>query len=129
VPIGDTATFAISGKGLAYSDPSPSDHTPRRDWNETSPPKFSPSVSGRCRATGSFAHRTGADLSDPASAFAGRFCTGGPNDIVARLMGERLSAVWGKPVVIDNLTGAGGNLAADRVVSSFFLLDNANLNI
>ena len=38
VPIGDIATFAISGKGLAYSYPSPMDHTPRRDWNETSPP-------------------------------------------------------------------------------------------
>src|SRR5258708_2144212 len=43
------------------------------------------------------------------------FAPGGPNDIVARLMGERLSAVWGQPVVIDNVTGAGGNLAADRV--------------
>ena len=28
-PIGDIATFAISGKGLAYSYPSPLDHTPR----------------------------------------------------------------------------------------------------
>src|SRR5262245_5959180 len=46
------------------------------------------------------------------------FAPGGPNDIVARLMGERLSAVWSKPVVIDNVTGAGGNLAAERVVKS-----------
>src|SRR5262245_56183745 len=46
------------------------------------------------------------------------FAPGGPNDIVARLMGERLSAVWGTPVVIDNVTGAGGNLAADRVAKS-----------
>ena len=34
------------------------------------------------------------------------FAPGGPNDIVARLVGERLSAIWGKPVVIDNVTGA-----------------------
>jgi tripartite-type tricarboxylate transporter receptor subunit TctC len=46
------------------------------------------------------------------------FAPGGPNDIVARLVGERLSAIWGKPVVIDNVTGAGGNLAADRVAKS-----------
>ena len=46
------------------------------------------------------------------------FAPGGPNDIVARLMGERLSAVWGQPVVIDNVTGAGGNLGADRVAKS-----------
>jgi tripartite-type tricarboxylate transporter receptor subunit TctC len=46
------------------------------------------------------------------------FAPGGPNDIVARLMGERLSAIWGKPVVIDNVTGASGNLAADRVAKS-----------
>jgi tripartite-type tricarboxylate transporter receptor subunit TctC len=46
------------------------------------------------------------------------FAPGGPNDIVARLVGERLSAIWGKPVVIDNVTGASGNLAADRVAKS-----------
>jgi hypothetical protein len=46
------------------------------------------------------------------------FAPGGPNDIIARLIGERLSAIWGKPVVIDNVTGASGNLAADRVAKS-----------
>jgi tripartite-type tricarboxylate transporter receptor subunit TctC len=46
------------------------------------------------------------------------FAPGGPNDIVARLVGERFSAIWGKPVVIDNVTGASGNLAADRVAKS-----------
>src|SRR5215831_4971391 len=46
------------------------------------------------------------------------FAPGGPNDIVARLVGEKLSAIWGKPVVIDNVTGASGNLAADRVAKS-----------
>ena len=60
VPIGDIATFAISGKGLASSDPSPSDYMPRRDWNETSAPKFSSSGRGRYRAAGRVAHRVGA---------------------------------------------------------------------
>jgi len=46
------------------------------------------------------------------------FAPGGPNDIVARLIGEKLSEVWGTPVVIDNVTGAGGNLAIDRVAKA-----------
>ena len=46
------------------------------------------------------------------------FAPGGPNDIVARVVGEKLSEVWGRPVVIDNVTGAGGNLAADRVAKA-----------
>ena len=46
------------------------------------------------------------------------FAPGGPNDIVARLVGDKLSEVWGKPVVIDNVTGAGGNLATDRVAKA-----------
>src|SRR5262245_1982192 len=46
------------------------------------------------------------------------FAPGGPNDIVARLVGERLSSIWGKPVVVDYVSGASGNLAADRVAKS-----------
>ena len=46
------------------------------------------------------------------------FAPGGPNDIVARLVGDKLSEVWGKPVVIDNVTGAGGNQATDRVAKA-----------
>jgi tripartite-type tricarboxylate transporter receptor subunit TctC len=43
---------------------------------------------------------------------------GGPVDIIARVMADRLSALWGQPAVIDNITGAGGNIAADRAVHS-----------
>jgi len=46
------------------------------------------------------------------------FAPGGPNDIVARLVGEKLSEMWGMPVVIDNVTGAGGNLATDRTAKA-----------
>ena len=35
-------------------------------------------------------------------------------DTVARLLGQGLAAVLGKPVVIVNVTGAAGNIAADR---------------
>jgi tripartite-type tricarboxylate transporter receptor subunit TctC len=53
----------------------------------------------------------------PVRMFVG-FAPGGPNDIVARLVGEKLSEVWGRPVVIDNVTGAGGNLATDRTAKA-----------
>ena len=33
-------------------------------------------------------------------------------------IGEKLQVAWGKPVVVENVTGAGGNLAADRVAKS-----------
>ncbi len=38
--------------------------------------------------------------------------------MIARIIGERLSALWGSPVVIENKPGAGGNIAATQVVKS-----------
>ncbi len=46
------------------------------------------------------------------------FSTGGAPDILARLIGERLSVVWGQPVIIDNKPGAGGNTGADSVAKA-----------
>jgi tripartite-type tricarboxylate transporter receptor subunit TctC len=46
------------------------------------------------------------------------FAAGGPADITARLIGDRLSEAWGKPVIVENVTGAAGNLATDRVAKS-----------
>jgi tripartite-type tricarboxylate transporter receptor subunit TctC len=46
------------------------------------------------------------------------FAAGGPADITARLIGDRLSEVWGQPVIVENVTGAAGNLATDRVAKS-----------
>jgi len=43
------------------------------------------------------------------------FPAGGPSDIVARLLGQRLAESWGKPVVIENVPGAAGNIGAERV--------------
>ena len=43
------------------------------------------------------------------------FTPGVAPDIVARLFAERFAASWGRPVVVENVTGAGGNLACDRV--------------
>jgi len=39
-------------------------------------------------------------------------------DIVARLLGQKFAEAWGKPVLIDNVSGAGGTIAADRVAKA-----------
>ncbi|MBN9488579.1 MAG: tripartite tricarboxylate transporter substrate binding protein [Alphaproteobacteria bacterium] len=44
------------------------------------------------------------------------FSAGGPNDILARLIGEWLSKRFGQPFVIENRPGAGSNLATEAVV-------------
>jgi tripartite-type tricarboxylate transporter receptor subunit TctC len=36
------------------------------------------------------------------------FPAGGATDIVARMLGERLAGAWGKPVIIENVSGAAG---------------------
>ena len=46
------------------------------------------------------------------------FAPGGSTDVVARMLGQKLSTVWGQPVVIENRAGAGGNVGADAVAKS-----------
>ena len=46
------------------------------------------------------------------------FAAGGSLDTVARLIGQKISAVFGQPVVVENRVGAGGNLGARAVASA-----------
>jgi tripartite-type tricarboxylate transporter receptor subunit TctC len=39
-------------------------------------------------------------------------------DITARLLADKFSEAWGKPVVVENVTGAGSNIATDRVAKA-----------
>ncbi len=46
------------------------------------------------------------------------FTAGVAPDVTARILAERLAEAWGKPVVVENITGAGGNIAAERVAKA-----------
>ena len=44
------------------------------------------------------------------------FPAGGPNDVVARLLGQSLSERLGQPFIIENRSGAGGTVGTEAVV-------------
>ncbi len=46
------------------------------------------------------------------------FPPGGPTDIVARAVGQKLAETWGQPVVVVNRSGAGGNIGMDLVAKA-----------
>ena len=46
------------------------------------------------------------------------FPAGGTTDIVARLVGQRMSESMGQPIIVENRGGAGGSLGADAVAKS-----------
>src|SRR6201995_2150461 len=46
------------------------------------------------------------------------FPPGGPNDIIARLVGQRMSEIFKQPIVIDNRGGQGGVLGTDMVAKA-----------
>jgi tripartite-type tricarboxylate transporter receptor subunit TctC len=87
-------------------------------------------VASVCIATGAVAQST---YPERAVKIEVGYAAGGPLDVVARLLGDRLAQIWGKPVVVENVSGASGNIAADRVAKAapdgYTLLLASNVNI
>jgi tripartite-type tricarboxylate transporter receptor subunit TctC len=46
------------------------------------------------------------------------FAAGGTSDILARAIGPHLTTAWGQPVIVENRTGANGNVGAEFVAKS-----------
>ena len=46
------------------------------------------------------------------------FASGGPPDIIGRLLGQRLGEVWGQAVLVENRPGAGGNTGSAQVAKA-----------
>ena len=46
------------------------------------------------------------------------YAAGGSGDLLARLLGNKLSAMWGQQVVVDNKPGAGGLIGTEFAARS-----------
>lgn len=67
-------------------------------------------VAGHCAAQANYPER-------PVRIIVG-FPAGSSPDITARQLGQKLAESWLRPVVVDNVPGAAGNIAAERVAKA-----------
>ena len=61
------------------------------------------------------------------------YSAAGPTDVVVRILADRLGAAWGKPVVVENRAGGGGNIGTEVVARAspdgYTLLANASSHV
>jgi tripartite-type tricarboxylate transporter receptor subunit TctC len=61
------------------------------------------------------------------------FTAGGPVDITARILAQRLTELWGQQVIVENRTGASGMIGAEAVAKSppdgYTLLVNSSIHV
>jgi tripartite-type tricarboxylate transporter receptor subunit TctC len=63
------------------------------------------------------------------------FPAGGTSDVLARLIGQKMTDAWGQPVMVENRAGSSGNVGADALAKSppdgytLALMDVGNLAI
>ena len=75
------------------------------------------SLAGAVMLAGALAHAQPAYPNRPVTLVV-PYPAGGSADILARTLGQKLSAQWGQPVVIDNRAGAGTAIGAKAVAGA-----------
>jgi tripartite-type tricarboxylate transporter receptor subunit TctC len=69
-------------------------------------------------AQGAKAEAASADYPNKPVRWVVPFPPGASNDLIARLIGQKLTETWGQQFVVDNRPGAGGSLGADAVAKA-----------
>lgn len=63
-------------------------------------------------------HASAADYPARQITFVVPFAAGGPTDSIARVFAERMSAVLGQSIIVEDIAGAGGSLGVQHVVQA-----------
>ena len=71
-----------------------------------------------CVASGARGARPRENLSSRPITVIVPFAAGGPSDAMVRIVGERMKQSLGQPILIENVTGAGGSIGVGRAVRS-----------